>query len=264
MGFLDIFFGSTQSKFTAYAILAAIVAICITILLTRTDMNISNKILLIFFVILTLVPSVFLILFEITCMVTGGNKEERWWCWLYAWVISAFIIIYCILIVIISFTSLFTYNNAIDRVEISENQNKMSPENSNDYAKTMIETSQTLERFENSIDDKNKIISVNDINKITNSIDIKEDKNKQEINSDPLYNLSNENFDGSNEIVSKPLIMENKKEISKPNMEKKKEEEHKEIPSSHISSLYTNISKSSSSPIDIEPFTLKENNYSNY
>jgi len=264
MGFLYIFFGSTQSKFTAYAILAAIVAICITILLTRTDMNISNKILLIFFVILTLVPSVFLILFEITCMVTGGNKEERWWCWLYAWVISAFIIIYCILIVIISFTSLFTYNNAIDRVEISENQNKMSPENSNDYAKTMIETSQTLERFENSIDDKNKIISVNDINKITNSIDIKEDKNKQEINSDPLYNLSNENFDGSNEIVSKPLIMENKKEISKPNMEKKKEEEHKEIPSSHISSLYTNTSKSSSSPIDIEPFTLKENNYSNY
>ena len=51
---LDIFFGSTQSNITAYAILAAIIAICITILLTRTDMNMGNRFLLIFFVILTL------------------------------------------------------------------------------------------------------------------------------------------------------------------------------------------------------------------
>ena len=151
MGFFDIFFGSTQSQFTAYAIMAAIVAICITILLTRTDMTLGNKFLLVFFVILTLVPSVFLILFEITCMVTGGNKKERWWCWAYAWIIAAFIILYCVFIVIISFTSLFTYNNAINKVELTDSQQKMSPQNSNEYAKAMIETTATMEKFEDAI-----------------------------------------------------------------------------------------------------------------
>ena len=145
---LDIFFGSTQSSITAYAILAAIIAICITILLTRTDMNMGNRFLLIFFVILSLVPSVFLILFEITCMVTGGNSKERWWCWAYAWIIAAFIIIYCILIIIISLSSLFTYNNAIEKVEVHELQNKMSPDNSNEYAKKIIETRDEVEKFE--------------------------------------------------------------------------------------------------------------------
>jgi hypothetical protein len=144
---LDIFFGSTQSKITAYAIFAAILAICITILLTRTDMTIGNRFLLIFFVILTLVPSIFLILFQITCMVSGGNSKERWWCWAYAWIIAVFIIIYCILIIVISFASLFTYNNAIDKVEIQETQNKMTPDNSNQYAKSIMETSHEVERF---------------------------------------------------------------------------------------------------------------------
>jgi hypothetical protein len=156
MGFFDIFFGSTQSQFTAYAILAAVIAICITILLTRTDLTIGNKFLLIFFVILTLVPSIFLILFEITCMVTGGNDKQRWWCWAYAWIIAAFIIIYCIFIIIISFTSLFTYNNAINKVELTETQQKMSPQNSNEYAKSVIETTATMEKFEADMINENK------------------------------------------------------------------------------------------------------------
>lgn len=149
MDFLNVFFGSTQSQVTAYAILAVIVVMCITILLTRTSMNIGDRFLLIIFVILTLLPAIFLILFEITCMVTGGNSKERWWCWLYAWIIAVFIVIYCILIIIMSFSSLFTYNNAIDKVDLSEQQNKLSPENSNEYARSMIETKQVMERFEN-------------------------------------------------------------------------------------------------------------------
>jgi len=147
--FLNIFFGSTQSQVTAYAILAAIVAICITVLLTKTDMSFGDKFLLIFFVILTLVPGVFLILFEITCMVTGGSKDKRWWCWLYAWVIAVFVVIYCILVVIISFSSLFTYNNAMENVELNEAKNKMSPQDSNDYAKALIQTNEYKEHFQN-------------------------------------------------------------------------------------------------------------------
>lgn len=149
MDFLNVFFGSTQSQVTAYAILAVIVVMCITILLTRTSMNIGDRFLLILFVILTLLPAIFLILFEITCMVTGGNSKERWWCWLYAWIIAVFIVIYCILIIIMSFSSLFTYNNAIDKVDLSEQQNRLSPDNSNEYARSMIETKQVMERFEN-------------------------------------------------------------------------------------------------------------------
>ena len=138
MGFYDAFFGSEQSQYTAYAIIAAIIAICITILLTATDIPISNRLLIVFFVIISLIPSVFLTLFELTCIVTGGTEPNHWWCHAFAWVLAIFIIIYCIFIVIISLISLFTYNNAIDNVKINEDNNRLSPEVSNDYAKQMI------------------------------------------------------------------------------------------------------------------------------
>lgn len=158
MSFFDAFFGSIQSQFTAYAILAAVISICISIILTGTDMTIGNRFLLIFFVILAIIPSVFLMLLQITCMVTGGNKNDRWWCWLYSWVIAIFVIIYCIFVVIISLTSLFTYNNAISKVDMSEQNNKMSPESSNNYAKMMINTNtkEEIEKFMNQEEDEAK------------------------------------------------------------------------------------------------------------
>ena len=139
MGFFDIFFGTPQSLYASYAILAAVITICITILLTGTDLTLGNRFLFIFLVILMLIPSVFLTLFQITCMVTGGNKNTRWWCWLYAWIMAVFIIIYCIFVIIVSFTSLFTYTNAMNKVDNFENEYKMNAETSNDYAKSMIE-----------------------------------------------------------------------------------------------------------------------------
>ncbi len=147
MGLLSVFFGTPQSLYAGYAILAAIIVICITILLTGTDITMGNRFLLIFFVILTLIPSIFLVLFEITCMVTGGNKNQRWWCWLYAWIVSAFIIIYCIFIIVISFMSLFNYNNAMVKVNNHEEQNKISIDKSNDYAKSVIENTKEIEKF---------------------------------------------------------------------------------------------------------------------
>jgi len=151
MSFTEAFFGSTQSQFTAYAIFAAIISICISIILTGTDMTIGNRFLLIFFVILAVLPSILLMLLQITCMVTGGNKDDHWWCWLYSWIIAIFVIIYCIFVVIISLSSLFTYNNAISKVDMSEQHNKMTPENSNNYAKMMINTNskEAIEKFMN-------------------------------------------------------------------------------------------------------------------
>lgn len=143
MGFFDIFFGTPQSLYASYAILAAVITICITILLTGTDLTLGNRFLFIFLVVLMLIPSVFLTLFQITCMVTGGNKNSRWWCWLYAWIMSVFIIIYCVFVIIVSFTSLFTYTNAMNKVENADNQYKMNSENSNEIAKSMIENFET-------------------------------------------------------------------------------------------------------------------------
>jgi len=182
--FLNIFFGSSQSQVTAYAILAAIIAICITIFLTKTDMTIGDKFLLVLFVLLTLVPGVFLILFEITCMVTGGSRDKRWWCWLYAWVVAIFVVIYCLLVVIISFSSLFTYNNAMENIELNENKNKMSPQQSNDYAKAILETNDYKENFQN-----------NDLDRTIKSLMINADNNekkKEDFINEPLSNLKEE------------------------------------------------------------------------
>ena len=126
MAFYDAFFGSDQSLYTAYAIMAAIIAICITILLTATDISIGNRILIVLFVIVTLIPSIFLTLFQITCIVTGGTEPNRWWCYAYAWILAAFVIIYCVFVVIISLISLFTYNNAMDNVNEAKKKSKLS------------------------------------------------------------------------------------------------------------------------------------------
>jgi hypothetical protein len=137
MGFYDAFFGSDQSQYTAYAIVAAIIAICITILLTATDIPVSNRLLIVFFVIISLIPSVFLTLFELTCIVTGGTEPNKWWCYAFAWILAAFIIIYCIFIVIISLISLFTYNNVINNL------------NEKEVSKQIIETDEKREKFYN-------------------------------------------------------------------------------------------------------------------
>jgi hypothetical protein len=151
MGFYDAFFGSDQSLYTAYSIIAAIIAICLTILLTATDVPLGNRILIVLFVILTLIPSIFLTLFELTCIVTGGTEPNRWWCHAFAWILAAFIIIYCIIVVIVSLVSLFNYNKAIYTVNNEEQKYKITNNESDNYAKEIIEADEIhtkqLEKF---------------------------------------------------------------------------------------------------------------------
>lgn len=149
MGFYDAFFGSDQSLYTAYAIIAAIIAICVTILFTSTDIPIGSRLLMILFVIITLVPSIFLTLFEITCIVTGGTEPNNWWCYTFGWILAAFIIIYCIFVVIISIVSLITYNKAIDNVNNEEQKNKVNPQEANNIAKQIMATQKPVEKFYN-------------------------------------------------------------------------------------------------------------------
>jgi hypothetical protein len=182
MGFYDAFFGSDQSLYTAYAIIAAIIAICLTILLTSTDIPIGNRFLIVFFVIITLVPSIFLTLFELTCIVTGGTEPNRWWCHAFAWILAAFIIIYCIIVVIMSLVSLFNYNKAIDSINNDEQKYKVSNNDSNNYAKEIINqtNNKPVEKFEPNIPDPFSIVSnINDITSVGPTIPgIDEEKEK--------------------------------------------------------------------------------------
>jgi uncharacterized membrane protein len=139
MGFYDAFFGSEQTQYTAYAILAAVTAICLTVLFSASDISVGNRILIILFVIISVLPSVLLTLFELTCIVTGGTEPNQWWCSTFGWILAAFIIIYCMFIVIISFMSLFTYNNAVDEENKNDTKNKLPKIESDKYAKQMID-----------------------------------------------------------------------------------------------------------------------------
>ena len=197
MGFYDAFFGSDQSQYTAYAIVAAIIAICITILLTATDIPVSNRLLIVFFVIISLVPSVFLTLFELTCIVTGGTEPNKWWCYVFAWVLAAFIIIYCIFIVIISLISLFTYNNAIDNVKDINDKSRLSKDVSNNYAKQMIANddnhAKQIEKFYNEQMNEMTMRMNNEMNNMAN-------KNEKP----ELYNPANSMQSIANQIPPPP------------------------------------------------------------
>lgn len=172
MGLYDALFGSPQALYAGYAIVAAIIVIVITIVLTRTDLTVGNRFLFIFLVVLMLIPSVFLTLLQLTCMVTGGNKNQRWWCWLYAWIVSIFIIIYCIFVIIISFMTLFTYTNAMNKVDIQEKMSVMNPSDSNNYANSLMQ-----EGF------ANKEMAESEV-KVVNKNDKEEETKKPEIKSE--------------------------------------------------------------------------------
>lgn len=180
MGLYDALFGSPQALYAGYAIVAAIIVIVITIVLTRTDLTVGNRFLFIFLVVLMLIPSVFLTLLQLTCMVTGGNKNQRWWCWLYAWIVSIFIIIYCIFVIIISFMTLFTYTNAMNKVDIQEKMSVMNPSDSNNYANSLMQ-----EGF------ANKEMAESEV-KVVNKNDKEEETKKPEIKSEVKHEEKSE------------------------------------------------------------------------
>ena len=140
MNILDIFFGTSQSKYAAFAIFSAIIAVCLLILFNSTDISISKRLTIVFFIILASIPSILFTLFELTCLVTGGTKKSNWWCYYFAWIIAFILIVYSIIVIISVFISLFTYNNAVSRLNDTENSKKLSQTDANNYAKSVVES----------------------------------------------------------------------------------------------------------------------------
>ena len=81
-------------------------------------------------------------LFELTCIVTGGNYNTRWWCWALAWVLAVMMIFYCIMIIISLFISMTNYDMANERIADDQSNSKVDTTteniNANNYAKNIM------------------------------------------------------------------------------------------------------------------------------
>ena len=134
----DIFFGSEQSKYAGIALFMTIMILCVIILFSSSRIPIGDRFMFVLFILIISVPSILMSLFELTCIVTGGNLNTRWWCWLLAWVLAVIIIVYCVMIIISMLISMSEYDMANDRLDYSMEKNKMDKDEANLYAKKII------------------------------------------------------------------------------------------------------------------------------
>jgi membrane protein implicated in regulation of membrane protease activity len=96
----SVFFGVPQSRFAAIAILVAVLVVSFVILFGKGTIPMSQKFGFVLLVVLVSLPSLAMSLFQITCLVTGaGLKDQRPWCGWYAWLLSAIMIAYAVLLV---------------------------------------------------------------------------------------------------------------------------------------------------------------------
>jgi hypothetical protein len=136
----DVFLGSEQSKYAGIALFITILIICLSILFTSSKIPIEQRLLFVVFIIIISIPSILMSLFELTCIVTGGNYNTRWWCWLLAWVLAVMIIIYCIMIIISLFISMSNYDLANERISEDIANNNVDNANANTYAKNIMKS----------------------------------------------------------------------------------------------------------------------------
>lgn len=135
----DIFFGSEQSKYAGIALFMTIIILCMIILFSSSRIPIGDRFVFVLFIMIISIPSILMSLFELTCIVTGGNINTRWWCWLLAWVLSVIIIVYCVMIIISMLISMSEYDMANDRLDYSIEKNTMNKDDADMYAKQMIQ-----------------------------------------------------------------------------------------------------------------------------
>jgi uncharacterized membrane protein len=134
----DVFFGTQQSRYAAIAYFLTIAILCFAILFSSSDIPIEQRLLVVLFILIITIPSVLFSLFELTCIVTGGNQNTRWWCYWLAWFLSIMLIIYCLFIIISLFFSMASYDLAVSRINEDEG-NKVSKAEANEYAKEIMQ-----------------------------------------------------------------------------------------------------------------------------
>jgi hypothetical protein len=139
MGILDYFIGTQQSKYAGIAIFSAIFVICMAILFTNTDVSLSHRIMVIFFVFLMSIIPVGMSLFELTCIVTGSKNKPYNMCNIFAWVVAVIMIVYSLVLIVSVLFSLFTYKKAIYKLEMDNSSKIVTSEDADKIAKNILE-----------------------------------------------------------------------------------------------------------------------------
>jgi hypothetical protein len=149
MAFLDIFVGVPQSKYAATAIFAAIFVVSLGILFGREEIPIGQKFALVLILFVMSLPGILITLFQLTCMVTGTSNGRTPWCGWYAWLASALMIVYCVLLIAIAVVAMATGRNVIKELELETMDNfKESMTNANTIANQFFANG-APENFEN-------------------------------------------------------------------------------------------------------------------
>lgn len=135
----SVFFGSDQSRYTGIALFGTILILCLAILFSSSKIPIDQRLAFIVFILLVSVPSILMSLLELTCIVTGGDYNTRWWCWLLAWVIAIVIIIYCLTVVITLLMSMANFDLANRRADEEKENKTIDIDTANQIAEDVIE-----------------------------------------------------------------------------------------------------------------------------
>lgn len=140
MAFLDIFVGVPQSKYAAYAIFASIAVVALAIMFGNEEIPIGQKFSLVLIIFLVSLPGIILTLFQLTCMVTGDSRGRTPWCGWYAWLISALMIVYCILLIAIAVIAMATGASVTKELQLEAMQDmNESKKKADDMAKGYFE-----------------------------------------------------------------------------------------------------------------------------
>ena len=116
-GILSVFFGVPQSKYAGMAILVSLAAVALSVLFGKERVPFSQKLVVVLLLVLLSLPAILVTLFQLTCLVTGaGFRNQRWWCSGYAWLISAVVILYSVLLVVMTVIS-FSADKEMNEIE---------------------------------------------------------------------------------------------------------------------------------------------------
>jgi Mn2+/Fe2+ NRAMP family transporter len=102
MGFVQAIVGTPQSKVSGIAIILAIIVLFVSLIFSKDNTPVAEKVGTAFIILFICIPVVLYNLFQITCLVTGkGTYGETWWCGVYAWLITAVILLFSAFIIVI-------------------------------------------------------------------------------------------------------------------------------------------------------------------
>ena len=122
---LKILFGVPQSQYAAIAFIISCIVCTTIIIINKNNMSLYDKLIIIFIAFIISLPGVALTFLQLTCIVTGaGANNTRWWCNIYAWVLSIIIIFYAICLIVSVFIPINNYksiDNSNDKSIVKSN-----------------------------------------------------------------------------------------------------------------------------------------------